>query len=224
MTAQAPASADHDSRPALCVAAVILAAGLGERLGGVAKALIRVDGGPLVQRQIDALRGAGIADILVVTGAHHASIARALAGQGVRLVHNADAARGQGTSVRLGLQAADPQADGLLMLPCDQPLLTPADLMDLMAVFQHRDGHDFVVPWVDGNRRGNPVLVARHAVQAILSGDRYQACRDYMDAHPETVLRWCTANDHYLVDIDQAQDLHDVAVRLGCAVTLPDSG
>lgn len=206
------------------IAAIILAAGRGERLGGVAKALIRFDGVPLVRRQIDALRGAGIADILVVTGAHHDAIAHALADRDVRLVHNVDAARGQGTSVRLGLQAADPNAEGLLMLPCDQPLLTPADLAELIAAFHDRAGHDFVVPWVDGVRRGNPVLVAPHAVQAILSDDRYQACRDYMDAHPETVLRWYTANDHYLVDIDQAQDLQEVAVRLGCVVALPDSG
>jgi len=205
-----------------CAAGVILAAGLGARLGGVAKALIRVDGVPLVQRQIDALRGAGVSDIVVVTGTHHDAIVQAVASDGVRVVHNANALSGQGTSVRLGLQAADPQADVLLLVLCDQPLLIPADLTDLMTAFHGRGAdHDFLVPWVDGTRRGNPVLASRRAVQAILSGARYLACRDYMDAHPESVQHWLTANDHYVVDIDQAQDLAGVAARLGCDVSLP---
>jgi CTP:molybdopterin cytidylyltransferase MocA len=204
--------------------AVILAAGLGTRLGGVAKALIQVDGVPLVRRQIDALRGAGVVDIVVVTGVHHDAIARSVAGQGVRLVHNAVSGRGQGTSVRLGLQAADPRADGLLLVLCDQALLTSADLADLMAAHRGHGDRQFVVPWVDGSRRGNPVWVSSGAVRAVLSSDRYLACRDYMDAHPESVLRWHTANDHYLVDIDQPQDLPAVAARLGCDVSLPVPG
>jgi CTP:molybdopterin cytidylyltransferase MocA len=100
----------------------------------VAKALIQVDGVPLVRRQIDALRGAGVADIIVVTGVHHDAIVRSVAGQGVRLVHNAVSERGQGTSVRLGLQAADPRADGLLMVLRDQALLTSADLLDRASI------------------------------------------------------------------------------------------
>ena len=205
------------------MAAVILAAGSGTRLGGTAKALIRIDGVPLVRRQIDALQVAGITDILVVTGDHHGAIAQVLAPTGVRLVHNADVAGGQGMSVRLGLQAVDTQADAVMVVLCDQPLLTPADLADLVDAWSdHRGGdHDFVVPWVAGERRGNPVLASRRAVQAILASDRYQALRDYMDAHPESIVRMDTVNDHYIVDIDRAQDLVHVADRLGCEVTLP---
>jgi len=209
--------------PNLRVAAVILAAGSGSRLGGTAKALIRIDGVPLVRRQIDTLRAAGIADILVVTGQYHRAIAQVLAPTGVRLVHNPHAARGQALSVRLGLQAVDTRADAVMVVLCDQPLLTPADLIDLIAAWsdQRAVDHDFMVPWVAGKGRGNPVLASRRVVQSILASGRYQALRDYMDAHPESILRLDTANDHYIVDIDRTQDLVDVAARLGCEVTLP---
>lgn len=205
----------------LRLAAVILAAGQGSRLGGIAKALIGIDGVPLVRRQIDALRGAGVADIVVVTGDHHDAIAPVVAPDGVRLAHNRDAAGGQGGSVRLGLQAVGTDVDAVLMVLCDQPLLTSADLRELIGAFRQRADHDFVVPRVDGTRRGNPVVASGRVVRTILADKRYRACRDYMDAHPESVQHMDTTNDHYVVDIDQAQDLVDVAARLGCSVSLP---
>ena len=221
MEAQGPVQPQRPAPP-LRVAAVILAAGQGARLGGVAKALIGVDGVPLVRRQIDALRGAGITDIVVVTGGHHDAIAPVVAAAtGVRLLHNPDAASGQGTSVRRGLQAVAADMDAVLLVLCDQPLLTSADLRDLIGAFGQRAAHDFVVPRVDGSRRGNPVLASARVVRTIRASDRYQACRDYMDAHPESVLHMDTTNDHYVVDIDQPQDLVDVAARLGSSVCLP---
>lgn len=218
----AAAEAAHPAQPQWRLVAVILAAGQGSRLGGVAKALIGIDGTALVRRQIDALRGAGVADIIVVTGGHHDAIAAVVAPTGVRVVHNRDAAQGQGSSVRLGLQAVDGTADGVLLVLCDQPLLTSADLRELVAAFRQRaEHHHFVVPRVDGARRGNPVLASGSVVRTIVADESYPACRDYMDAHPESVRFMDTPNDHYVVDIDQAQDLVDVAARLGCDVCLP---
>lgn len=216
---------DQTTAAAPRVAAVILAAGSGTRLGGTAKALIRIAGVPLVRRQIDALRGAGVADIVVVTGTHHDAIEQVIAPVGARVVRNDDAARGQATSVRLGLQTVDARAPAVMLVLCDQPMLTSTDLAHLLSAFDGRGAqHDFVVPWVHGAGRGNPVVASRRAVQAILDSTAFVACRDYMDAHPASVLRMETANDHYVVDIDRAQDLVEVAARLGCEVTMPAEG
>lgn len=208
---------------ALKVAAVILAAGSGNRLGGVAKALIQLDGVPLIRRLMAVLGTAGITDVVVVTGEHHESIAAAIAPGTARLVRNTDVATGQAGSVRLGLQGSDPRADAVMVLLVDQPLLTADDLRDLVAAFGVRSGSGeaFVVPRVDAVHRGNPVLVSRGAVQAILQRSRFIACRDYMDAHPHTVSFMETGNDHYRVDIDLPQDLVAVECRLGLTVTLP---
>jgi CTP:molybdopterin cytidylyltransferase MocA len=208
--------------PAMQLAAVILAAGNGSRLGGVAKALIRLDGVPLVRRLIAALQGAGITDVVVVTGTHHEAIAAAVAPSTARLIRNTDAALGQPGSVRLGLQSTDPRADAVMVLLADQALLTAGDLRDLVAAFGCRSGEAFVVPRVDGALRGNPVMVSRAAVQAILQSTQFIACRDYMDAHPHTVSFMETGNDHYRVDIDLPQDLVTVQSRLGVSVALPE--
>ena len=156
------------------LAAVILAAGNGSRLGGVAKALIRLDGVPLVRRLIAALQGAGITDVVVVTGTHHEAIAAAVAPSTARLVRNTDAALGQPGSVRLGLQSTDPRADAVMVLLADQALLTAGDLRDLVAAFGYRSGEAFVVPRVDGALRGNPVMVSLAAVQTILQSTQHR--------------------------------------------------
>lgn len=204
------------------VAAVILAAGSGSRLGGTAKALIRIDGMPLVQRLIVAVQGAGIPDLLVVTGHYHDAIAQVVAPTGVRVVRNPDAVKGQAGSVRLGLQHTDRQAGAVMVVLCDQPLLTSGDLVALVDAFGRRASGKFVVPRVNGRGRGNPVMVSRNAVQAILASATYVACRDYMDAHPALVSYLDTGNDHYAIDIDVPQDLAVVRSRLSCTVELPE--
>ena len=55
----------------MTVGAVVLAAGAGSRLGGRPKALLELGGVPLILRQLVALSGAGVDEVVVVTG-HHA--------------------------------------------------------------------------------------------------------------------------------------------------------
>jgi choline kinase len=52
----------------LRVGAILLAAGEGKRMGGVAKPLITLQGVPLINRQLIALSGAGVDEVVVVTG------------------------------------------------------------------------------------------------------------------------------------------------------------
>ena len=52
----------------LCVGAVLLAAGAGSRLGNKPKSLLELDGVPLIHRQLAALSGAGVDEVVVVLG------------------------------------------------------------------------------------------------------------------------------------------------------------
>lgn len=71
--------------------AVILAAGTSRRLmpltREVPKCLLGVSGRTLLDRQLDLLRGAGVDDVIVVTG-HGADAVRAACGSRARCVHN----------------------------------------------------------------------------------------------------------------------------------------
>jgi choline kinase len=70
--------------------AVIIAAGQGRRLrphtDALAKTMVKINGTSLLQRQVDALRSAGVDDIVVIRGYK----ARTVEAAGVRYVHNAD--------------------------------------------------------------------------------------------------------------------------------------
>ena len=202
------------------IAAVILAAGEGRRMGGVAKALLRINGEPLVSRLMTALHDVGISDVLVVTGTHHDAIASVVQPMGARVVRNPSPEDGQQSSVRLGLESASLSAEALLMVLCDQPLVEAADIQELLAAFKAHPEHDFCVPVVNG-RRGNPVVVSRHAVGQILAMDRHVACREFMQQNLQTVWRHVTANDHFIMDLDSEADLNALAQRTGWTVESP---
>ena len=76
---------------------VILAAGKGARLNGTAadrpKCLVKIGGVSLLKRQIDALRAAGVRDIVVVVG-YQADRVRREAGAEVTIVENPRSRRG----------------------------------------------------------------------------------------------------------------------------------
>lgn len=87
---------------------VILAAGLGSRLGGLPKPLVRVAGVTLLERAVATFRGAGLRRIVVVVGHGSASIREFVTERGldVELAENGDFALGNGSSVLVGARAA----------------------------------------------------------------------------------------------------------------------
>ena len=103
--------------------AVILAAGVGSRLAPLtedqSKALIAVNGKPLLLHQIDAIRAAGVAveDVIVVTG-HGAESIRQVLPAGVRTIHNTEYATRNSIHTFSLLRDAV-ASDDLLLLHCD---------------------------------------------------------------------------------------------------------
>lgn len=112
---------------------IILAAGKGSRLNGTAgdapKCLVKVGAETLIERQIAALRGAGIEDIAVVAGCQ-ADRVRRVCGHGIAYVENSRFAQ---TNSLYSLWMARPLLfEGFVVLNCDV-LFHPALLHDLLA-------------------------------------------------------------------------------------------
>ncbi|MBJ7469073.1 MAG: nucleotidyltransferase family protein, partial [Rhodoferax sp.] len=136
----------------LRIGAVLLAAGQGSRMGGVAKSLITLQGVPLIKRQLIALSGAGVDEVVVVTGYARDAVEASIASFPVTLAYNPDFALGQQSSVRCGLNALRGNFDAVLVALADQPLLGAADLTELIAAFKKRASGHVLVPMVDGQR------------------------------------------------------------------------
>jgi molybdenum cofactor cytidylyltransferase len=143
------------------VAAVILAAGAATRMG-FPKQILPFRGRSLLRHAIDAATAAGLAPIFVVLGAHLERIEPELAGLPARAVLCSNWADGQGASVRAGVRAlcdGTNEPDAVVLLLCDQPLLGPDVLRELLAV--HTAGAD-VAASTYAETVGVPALFGRN--------------------------------------------------------------
>jgi molybdenum cofactor cytidylyltransferase len=207
--------------PRLRIGAVLLAAGEGRRMGGVAKPLIRLQGVPLIRRQLVALSGAGVDEVVVVTGYAREAVEAQVQPFTVRLVHNEAHAEGQESSVRAGLAALDEPFDAVFVVPCDQPLIAADDLTELIGAFKKRPSGHVVVPFVDG-QRGNPILLDAEAHGQILASGLKLGCRHLLDRHPEFVHVHETRNARFVSDLDTVDDVRALAARTGWRLDLPE--
>jgi molybdenum cofactor cytidylyltransferase len=106
----------------------VLAAGRGARFGG-GKLEAPCAGKPLGRWSLDAAEAAGLGPGTIVTASEGVSFAK-----GWRAVVNANPERGIGASLALAARAAlDDDADSLLVLLADMPLVTADYLRELVA-------------------------------------------------------------------------------------------
>jgi CTP:molybdopterin cytidylyltransferase MocA len=116
------------------LAAVIVAAGAGSRLGGVAKALLAYRGRTYLETIAATARAVGLVDAVVVVGAPFAEDVAAHARQlGLRVRVNPAPERGMASSVALGFAAiANGPAAAAWLWPVDHPAVAEATLRRLV--------------------------------------------------------------------------------------------
>jgi len=205
----------------LVIGAVLLAAGSASRMGHRPKAMLQLGGVPLLRRQLIALSGAGMDEVVVVLGHHAEHLEPLVQDFPVTVVRNPDPDQGQNSSLRLGLAALGGKLDAVMVALADQPLIGAGDLNDLVAAYKKRpDGAQVVQPMVDG-QRGNPVLMSQAVREAILAGQPSMGCRQWQAANPEQVHLWDTPNRRYVTDVDTPEDIEALAQRSGHRLSWP---
>ncbi len=204
----------------LRIGAVLLAAGEGRRMGGVAKPLIRLQGVPLISRQLVALSGAGVDEVVVVTGHARHAVEEEVRSFVVTLAHNDAHADGQQSSVRVGLAALSGPFDAVVVMPADMPLIGASDLTELIGAFKKRPAGHIVVPVVNG-QRGNPIVLGDQALARILASDTNLGCRHLIEREPELVHAYQTTNARFVTDLDTVEDVQALAQRTGWRLEIP---
>ena len=205
----------------MTVGAVLLAAGAGSRIGGRPKALLELGGVPLILRQLIALSGAGVDELVVVLGHHAELIEPVIQHFPLTLVRNPRPDEGQVSSQRLGLQALSAKLDAVLVALADQPLINEQDIGALIGAYKKRpEGASVVVPQV-GGEPGNPVIFSAAVRDQILAGEAQVGCRQWRHAHPEAVAPFITDNRRFKIDIDTLTDLERFERETGHALRWP---
>jgi xanthine dehydrogenase accessory factor len=191
--------------------AVVLAAGQASRFGA-AKLTQPCRGQPVLHGALAAAFAAPVQTIVLVTGAHGEAVtacARAFAaaradGARLRIVHAPDHAQGLAASLRRGLDALPPHAEGALLFLGDMPAI-PAGVAQLLADALAA-GARAAAPRHHG-RRGHPVAVSRSLFPELLGleGDRGAAA--VLAALGDGLCLIETPDPGVLYDIDTPQDL-----------------
>ncbi len=191
----------------LSLAAVLMAAGAGARMGKRPKSLLELDGVPLICRQVMALRQAGVSELVLVLGHHAKSIEAAVKALNLSIVINPDPDAGPVGSQRLGLQSLSGHSDAVLMALADQPLLDAADLRQLFQAFDQRlPGSALVYPRVDG-QPGNPVIFTAAVRTALLACPPDVGCKQWRQANTSQVQALGCDNLHFVQDVDTPKDI-----------------
>lgn len=179
------------------VAAVLLAAGSGSRFDGdTHKLLAPLRGTTVIAHALAAVCASGL-DSYVVTGAVELD---AVLPPDVAVVHNADWADGQATSVRAAIERVTTDGhDAVVVGLGDQPFVTA----DAWRAVADTDA-PIAVATYDG-RRGHPVRLAA-SVWDLLPTTGDEVGRAVMQGRPDLVRPIPCAGDS--TDIDTLEDLH----------------
>ncbi|OGB17067.1 MAG: hypothetical protein A3G29_08240 [Burkholderiales bacterium RIFCSPLOWO2_12_FULL_64_99] len=191
------------------LAATILAAGLGQRLGGRPKATLQIDGRSVLERLVAALRGAGIPAVSVVMGPYRDQLLPLAARCGAHAVEHRLPNPSLIDSQRLALQAHGAGFPGhdLLLVLADLPLLGADDVSPLLSAWRQRaPGVHALMPVVDGVR-GHPLLLSSHAVAQVAATAPQLGIRDWLQRHPEAVQPVPSVRRACVTDVDTPDDL-----------------
>ncbi|HEX3974399.1 MAG TPA: molybdopterin-binding/glycosyltransferase family 2 protein [Stellaceae bacterium] len=192
------------------IAGIILAAGRSSRMGAMNKLLIPIEGKPMVRRAAEAVLAAQLAPVVVVTGHQQDQVEEALKDLPITFLNNKDFAAGMSTSLRVGLNAMPAECDGALVALGDMPLITAAEIGQLVNAFNPVEGRAIVVPTRRG-KRGNPVLWARRFFDEMTAAGGDMGARHLFEAYPEAIVEVEMAGDGVLTDIDTPQALARLA-------------
>jgi nicotine blue oxidoreductase len=194
------------------VGVVILAAGRGSRLGGVAKALIERGGQTFLERIAGTCDRAMVAPAVVVVGEPFAGqVAEHAAELGLEVAVNPDPDRGMGSSVEVGFAHAAQRwgdLDAALLWPVDHPWV---ELETVAAIAGRAATGAVVIPVVgraDGDRGGHPTAVGRDLWAALAAcADVEGGARGVFRHNRDRVVRLAVADIGVARDVDRPEDL-----------------
>lgn len=189
------------------ISAVIVAAGEGRRLGGVAKALLQLGDATFLARIVDTLRADAAVDPVVVVGPPFGDAIAAHARQlAIRVVVNPAPERGMASSVACGFGALGDAAAAWLW-PVDHPAVARATLADIRA--ERARTHALVVVPRYRGAGGHPPLIDRGLWPELIAGsDAPGGARAILAKHAVAI----EVDDRAVIrDVDNVEQLGEVA-------------
>lgn len=185
------------------VAAIVLAAGLSERMGEL-KPLLHLGGVTILERTVTLFQGAGIDDVRVVTGHRGDELEPLLTKLGARTVANPRYPEGMFSSVVRGVSTLGPEVDPFFVLPVDVPLVRAATIRRMLR-FYRQEKREVIYPRFMGER-GHPPLIAGSHAREIAAWQGEGGLKAVLAQWESAALDVDVADGNILLDMDTPDD------------------
>lgn len=187
------------------VGAVVLAAGLSQRMGQQ-KLILPWGRHTVIEQVLESLKLGGIDLIVVVTGKSHEILTEKLSGLDVTLAYNPDYSNGSMmTSLQVGIGALSRlNATSAILALGDQPQILPDTVREVLHASQ-LDSDKIIVPsWQ--MRRGHPWVIPARFWKQILSSHKEFTMRDFLKANENLIRYVLVETPTILADLDTPEE------------------
>lgn len=169
------------AKPGARVTAVVLAAGLGRRMGRL-KLGLPLEGRPLLRHVVESALASDVDEVLVVLGHQGDELKTMLpSSERLRTVMNPDYASGQSASVRAGVGALGRDVEAAVFLLGDQPTVTAETINAVVRAYRKQPAA-VVQPEYRGTP-GHPVLFAQALFPELLAVAGDEGGREVLRRH-----------------------------------------
>lgn len=187
----------------MSIAAIVLAAGKGERMGRP-KAHVPFGGGTFLSTAIDALAKAGFSPVVVVHAPGDEAAVSLAREKGATAVENPKPERGMLSSIRHGLTRTG-DATHAAILPVDHPGIADKTFQALLV--HVRNAPDKIVVPSHAGRRGHPGVFPRALFPELLGAPDDVGAVSVLRAKPERVVHVVVDDPACVHDKDTPEDL-----------------
>lgn len=178
---------------------------------GEPKQLLDWGGQPLIAYQVNALKEAGVDEVIVVLGYRSDDIHRRMKGLPCRVMNNARYQMGRAGSLRIGAKAVNRDAEAIVILNVDQP--RPATLIRAL-LDAHDSKYAATRPSHDGHS-GHPVVVSGWLRdELLLATEEGDGLRGILRARPAGIQAM-PAGRECLLDVNTPDEYHEALNALG---------
>lgn len=201
---------------------LLLAAGSSSRLGQ-SKQLLEIEGVPLLRRAALSALESGIGPITVVLGANEAAHRKALVDLAVEVISNRRWETGMGSSLKAGLAHMlmhTPATEAVLIMVCDQPLVTSVHLKTLAGAFS-KAGKKIAASFYSGTG-GVPAIFHKALFPELTGLPDAQGARKIISLHPE--LTHTINLPEGAFDLDTPEDLNALSAPKQANIVDPAHG
>ncbi len=196
---QLPALKDHQ------IAALVLAAGRGTRMGDAPKMLLPLgDGKALLRHSVERVLALQPAETIVVVRPDLPQLERSLEGLPVRCVANSRYMEGMGTSLAMGVLGLGPDVEAALVVLGDEPFVSGRIFERLVEAFL-REHMPVTIPRY-GDHLGPPTIFSRELFPLLAKLEGDAGGRQIVARQPELACVVPFTAGERPADVDTPQD------------------